>query len=80
MKQLENVHWLSDEDYQKAVSQLRLQFNGVFGPFNIYGLDVFVPGAIEECVRLCEDFGLRVRGVDTPISIEVVRRNPRGKQ
>ncbi len=47
--------WLSDTDYNKAVGQLRLSFNGVFEPFNSkvnYGLSTFVPGAIKEAVKL----------------------------
>lgn len=67
-------NWLSDEDYEKAVGQLRLSLIGVFSPFNIYGLGDFIPGAIAEAVTLAEDFGLRVRGVDQPISIELTRR------
>ncbi len=63
------VHWLSDEEYQKLVGQLRVQLSGVFRPFHYYGMDVFVPPAINECVKLAEDFGLRVRGVDHPISL-----------
>ena len=68
-----DINWLSDEDYAKAVGQFRIQLNGVFEPFNIYGLDVYIPGAIKEVVRLAEDFGLRVRGQDKPISLKMVR-------
>jgi hypothetical protein len=74
------IHWLPDEEYHRATEQLRLQMNGVFAPFGLYGLDVFVPGAIDEVIKLCEDFGLRVRGIDKPLSLEEVRRrNGRGK-
>ena len=37
----------------------------------------FVPGAVDEIVRLAEDFALRVRGVDKPIDLQRVRRNRR---
>ncbi len=70
----EGVHWLEDADYRKAVSQLRMQFTGVFKPLRLYGQGVFVDGAIEECVKLAEDFGLRVRGIDKAISLELIRR------
>jgi hypothetical protein len=69
-QQYPRVHWLSDEDYEKAKGQLTTQLNGVFSPFCKYGLDVLVPGAMEEVVRLCEDFGLRVRGIDHPIHLD----------
>ena len=64
------IHYLSPEDYRKAVGQLRLQLNGVFLPFMFYGLQDCVPQAIEEVVKLAEDFGLRVRGVDKPIILK----------
>ncbi len=73
-KQYNDIAWLSEEDYAKAIGQLRLQLYDVFSPFNLYGLDVFVPGAITEIVKLCEDFGLRIRGVDKPIDIDLIRR------
>jgi len=71
------LHWLPKEDYDKAVGQFRLQLNGVMEPFRQYGQDVFIPQAIEECVRLAEDFGLRVRGMPKPIALEMVRKNGR---
>lgn len=71
---ISNIHWLSDEEYAKAVGQLRLNLNGVFDCFRCYGLDVFIPGAVAEAVRLAEDFGLRVRGIDQAISLEIIRR------
>jgi hypothetical protein len=61
---------LSDADYMKAIGQLRLQLNGVFKPFRAYGLQEFIPGAIDECVHLAESFGMRVRGKDEPILME----------
>ena len=74
MKQIDGIHWLPEAEYQKAVGQLRLQLNGVFKPFDVYGLGVFIPGAIAEALKLAEDFGLRVRGVNKPLSLELVRR------
>ena len=82
------VHWLPQEEYDKVVGQLRLQIGGVFDFLKVddklpvryqYGMGDFVPGAVEEIVRLAEDFGLRVRGADKPLSIELVRRNGRVK-
>ena len=64
--------WLSGKEYQKAVTQFRLQLNGVFEPlfkdeyFNMYE-------AMVEITKLAEDFGLRVRNMDKPISLERVR-------
>ena len=65
------ITWLSDEDYKKAVGQLRLQLVGVFTPFECYGLQAFIPGATIIVIKLAEDFGLRVRGVDHPIDYKI---------
>ncbi len=56
MQRLDGVHWLEDNDYKKAVGQLRLQLSAVFSPFSVYGLDVLIPNAVDEAVKLCEDF------------------------
>lgn len=69
----EGIHWLSDEEYQKAVGTLGLQVSAVLGVFTKYGMDVYIPGAVREIVKLCEGFGLRVRGVDKMISLESIR-------
>ena len=71
----DKIRWLPEEEYRKAIGQLRLQLSGVFAPFHGYGMDVFIPQAIEEAVKLAEDFGLRVRGVDKPLSLDRVRGN-----
>ena len=36
--------------------------------FRGYGNGVFIPEAIDEIAKLCEDFGLRVRGIDKAIT------------
>jgi hypothetical protein len=84
MNKPDNIHWLSEEEYSKAKTQLGMQVAGVFDFMKVdntipikyvYGMGDFVPGAIDEIIRLAEDFGLRVRGVDKPISIERIRTN-----
>lgn len=62
-----NIHWLPDNDYQKAVTQLRLHIGNVLFPLRKYGQGYFVDGAINQITKLSEDFGLRVRGIDHPI-------------
>jgi len=69
----QTIPWLPDEEYQKSLGQLRLQLNGVFTPFNAYGLDIYIPGAKESVIKLCEDFALRVRGIDKEISFDNVK-------
>ncbi len=60
---------IDQDKYDKAVGQLRLQLNGVFVCFRCYGLDVFVDGAIDECVNLAVQFSMRVRGKSIPIKM-----------
>ncbi|MFH1231241.1 MAG: hypothetical protein V1709_07060 [Planctomycetota bacterium] len=67
--------YLSDEDYHKLLIKLRMQFNGVFDPYHIHGLDIYVLGSVDECVKLAEDFGEVLRGVDKPLSLEIVKKS-----
>lgn len=67
------IPFLPENDYKKAIGQFRLQLGGVFQPFKMYGMDAFIPGAIEEVVKLAEDLGMRLRGIDKPIDLERVR-------
>lgn len=67
-----NVKWLSGVRYQMSLTQFRLQLNGVFEPL-LQGEKLDVYEAMAEITRLTEDFGLRVRGIDKPISLEKVR-------
>ncbi len=73
------IYWLPDEEYEKAVGQLRLQILGVFEPFHQYGQDAYIPGAVKAIVKLCEDFGLRIRGADKIISLEAVKKELHSK-
>ncbi len=61
---------IDQDKYDKAIGQLRLQMNGIFNCFRCYGLDIFVDGAIDECVNLAVQFSMRVRGKDTPIKLK----------
>jgi hypothetical protein len=70
----QSIPWLSDEEYAKAVSQLRLQIGGALRPLEAYGQAVYVTGAVNAIMKLAEDFGLRVRGIDQPISLEIVKQ------
>jgi hypothetical protein len=69
-----SIYWLPKEEYDKAIGQFGLQVGGILSVFDLYGLGVFIPQAQEEIKKLAEDFSLRVRGVDKPISLEEVRR------
>ena len=67
-----NTNWLGGMKYQKALTQFRLQLNGVFEPL-LQGEKLDVYEAMVEVTKLAEDFGLRVRNIDKPISLDMVR-------
>lgn len=46
------IPMIPDKDYEKAVGQLRLQLGVVLENFRMYGQDVYIPGALEEAVKL----------------------------
>ena len=72
----ENITWLEEQDYKKAEGQLRLSLNDVMSVFRMYGLQDYVPGAVDEIIQLAVDFSLRLRGVDKPIRVSK-KRNAR---
>jgi len=72
-----DIPWLSQEEFDKATGQLRLQIAEILSVFNIYGLHDLIPGAVEEIIEVAFDFSKRVRGEkDQPIRVKK-RRNPR---
>jgi hypothetical protein len=78
-KKPENIkHWLTDEEYEKTVGQLRIQINGVLGlHFNKYGQGAYIPIVSSIIVELAEKFGMRVRGEDIPLRVPF--RDPEGE-
>jgi len=63
--------WLTEEEYAKAVGQLRLSIGAILGStFSLYGMGAYTPGATEAIVKLAEDFSLRCRGLDKPIMVD----------
>ena len=66
---------LDEESYAKAVGLFRMAVGGVLSVFNMYGMGEHIGPAQEEIVKLAEDFGQVVRGVDKPISLDYIRRD-----
>lgn len=67
---------LDDELYAKAKGLLKMAVGNVLKVFDMYGMGAHIGQAQDEIVRLAEDFGLAVRGIDEkPISIEYIRRD-----
>ena len=68
-KHLSVKPWLPEDDYKKALGQLRLKVGGVLSStFKYYGMSDYVVGATNAVIELAEDFALRVRGADQPIA------------
>jgi len=58
------IPYLSEDDYHKAVFQLRGALINLMRPLEIYGQRPIVDEVIEQTVKLTEDFALKVRGID----------------
>jgi len=66
---------IPEQEYKKAIGQWKLQAGTVLSVFNMHGMDVYIPGALEELQQITERFGERVRGKDVPIIVKKRRRN-----
>lgn len=62
------INWLTDDQYHMAVTKLRLHIGGVLYPLRKYGQGDYVDEAIVQLTKVCEDFGLQVRGVNHPLA------------
>ncbi len=49
--------------------QTRGQFDAILNVFRCYGLNPHVEDAVEECMKITENFGMAVRGKDKPVGI-----------
>ena len=66
---MSNYIKLPEEQYHKLLFQTRGQYGAILNVFRCYGMDIFVDQAIEECMRVTENFGQAVRGDEKPIHI-----------
>lgn len=66
----EGYHWLSDDEYAKAIGQLRMAVGAILSPLDMYGNKIYVTMAIEEIIKLAETFGQKVRGKDKPYLVD----------
>ena len=60
---------IPQDQYDKLLFQLRGQYVAILNVFNCYGLGNDVQTAIEECVRVAENFAMATRGKGNPIHI-----------
>jgi hypothetical protein len=73
-----DIYWLPEEQYKKALYHFRSQVAEVLNQtFDMYGMDIYIPGATTAIEKLAEDFTLVCRGVDKPIKTEY--KSPTGR-
>jgi hypothetical protein len=63
------VDKISEEQYQKALFHARSQLAAIWNFANCYGLNNGVEQAIDESMKIVEQFGMVVRGKDIPIRV-----------
>ena len=59
-----------NEAYSKILGQFRLQLNGVMRPFNLYGMQTYVPSAMSLVESLAVQLHLKLSGIDMPYYID----------
>lgn len=60
---------IPEDKYRKLLFQARGQYAAILNVFKCYGMNIYVDQAIEECMKVTENFGQAVRGDDKPIHI-----------
>jgi len=60
---------IPESAYRKLLFQARGQYIAILNVFRCYGMDLFVDQAIDECMKVAENFGQAVRGDMRPIHI-----------
>jgi len=60
---------IEQKKYNKLLFQARGQYIAILNVFNCYGLNPYVDIAVEECLKVAENFAMAVRGKDIPIHI-----------
>ena len=70
---------IGEGEKHKAVQQFKLQLNGVFEPFNCYGLGHEISFAKEITTELALQLHKRLNGVDHPIVYELAKRKYRSR-
>ena len=62
-------HWLEEDDYKKALFQVRTQLTAIWNYTQCYGLQMEFDGAISQSMMVVEQFGKRIRGKDSMIKV-----------
>jgi len=68
------MEWLADDKFKKYVGLAKLCYNEIFQPFKMYGMDAYIPGAIDQCVRVTIIFSEIMRGKNKPLSMDYIKK------
>jgi hypothetical protein len=68
-----NIHWLSDDDYAKCVGTARSKINIALKPLSFYGQQPLCDISCHIIMKILEDFGLQVRGIDHETDHETIK-------
>jgi len=58
---------------EKLKGQFRLGLNGILKPFNLYGMGIYVPAAIELIMELLDKYESNLEGEETPLEVDKKR-------
>ena len=64
-----------DEEFDKALGQLRFALNGVLRPLRMYGQAYYVDLATEEALSLAVQFYQKLSGIDEPYVVNYDKLN-----
>jgi hypothetical protein len=62
--------WLSEEEWEAALQDLKRKVGSLLGVFNCYGMGDYLPHVLWQILDSAIDFSMRVRGEDRPIGKE----------
>lgn len=68
-----NINWLSDDDYAKYVGIARMKINIALKPLSLYGQQTQCDVSCHIIMKILEDFGLQVRGIDHQTDYETTK-------
>jgi len=61
---------MTEDEKTKAVKGFKRQLNGVMSVFHFYGLQIYIPNAIEVITELALLLHKRLNGQDIPVTYE----------
>ena len=73
------MHKIPEDTYKKLRFQAKGQMLEALKVFDMYGLGLYIPDAVENLMTVAELFCENVRGDEKPITVEMVKHRRRKK-